>query len=91
MGKYSWQRTACSMQPILIITCQLLAAGCMLAKSPLLYALCPMPLLRNIRQSSYLAFVVSESVLLLVLVHNVIVRHQRNFANICGYDVHGLG
>ncbi len=40
IGKYSWQRTTCSEQPILIITCQLLAAGCMLGRNPLLYALC---------------------------------------------------
>lgn len=48
------------------------------------------PLLRYVWQCGYLPFVVSQRVLLLVLVNNIIIRHQGNLANICCYDIHGL-
>ena len=48
------------------------------------------PLFRNIRHSGNLALVILQGVLFLVFIHDVIVRHQRNLADVCGYDVHGL-
>ena len=49
------------------------------------------PLLRNIRQSGYLTFVITQGVFFLILVHKIVIGHQRNLADISGYNIHGLG